>query len=203
MTITHLFFDVGGVLGTPGWGRAERARAVTRFGLDAAEFDERHRAVVAPWEQGRMSLDEYLDHTVFAEPRSFSREEFIAFMLAQSAPSEDAVCLVRALAATGRWRLMTINNESEALNVHRLHRFGLVGLFDAFFSSCWLGTTKPARRIFECALALSQAEPTCSVFIDDRPPNLVPARTLGMHTIQFTTVPALRQALAALGVTAG
>jgi putative hydrolase of the HAD superfamily len=199
--ITHLFFDVGGVLGTGGWSTDERALAVTQFGLDAVDFDRRHREVVGMWEQGLMSLEEYLDHTVFAVPRPFSREVFVEFMLARSEPVPEMLQLAEALANTGRYRLMTINNESEALNVYRLRRFGLARMFDAFYSSCWLGVAKPARRIFELALALSQADASASVFIDDREQNLAPAAALGMHTIRFTTRPALEQALGALGVT--
>lgn len=200
--ITHLFFDVGGVLGTGGWAGAERARAVERFGLNAEDFDRRHREVVGMWEEGRMSLDEYLDHTVFCVARPFRREEFMAFMFAQSAPEPEAIRFAESLARTGRYRLMTINNESEALNVHRLRLFGLHRMFHAFFSSCWLGVRKPSRRIFELALAMAQATPECSAFIDDRDYNLEPARKLGMHTVHFTGIPALRRALEGMGVTA-
>ena len=41
-------------------------------------------------------------------------------MLAQSAPFPDTIDLARALARSGRYRLMTINNESAELNQHRL-----------------------------------------------------------------------------------
>ena len=95
---------------------------------------------------------------------------------------------------------MTLNNESAALNAYRVREFGLVPTFTAFFSSCWLGVAKPARRIYELALAISQAEAARAVFIDDRAQNLPPARGLGMHTIRFTTTDALRRDLAALGV---
>ncbi len=95
---------------------------------------------------------------------------------------------------------MTINNESAELNQHRLEQFDLRDIFIAFFSSCWVGVLKPARRIYEVALAMSQAEPTASVFIDDRERNLEPARHLGMRTIRFTDTPSLRQDLAGLGV---
>jgi FMN phosphatase YigB (HAD superfamily) len=47
---------------------------------------------------------------------------------------------------------------------------------------------------------MTQAPPACSVFIDDRAYNLEPARTLGMQVIHFTGVPALRDALQAIGV---
>ena len=87
---------------------------------------------------------------------------------------------------------MTINNESAELNQHRLERFGLRDIFIAFFSSCWVGVLKPARRIYEVALAMSQADPAASVFIDDRERNLEPARPLGMRTIRFTDAARLR-----------
>jgi putative hydrolase of the HAD superfamily len=200
--ITHVFFDVGGVLGTSGWGADPRAQAVERFRLDAVEFDRRHREVVGQWEEGHMSLDEYLDCTVFDVPRPFTREEFAAFMRAQSRPLPETIALARALAGTGRYRLMTLNNESAELNAYRLKHFGLVPIFVAFFSSCWLGAAKPSRRIYELALEMSQVEPSRSVFIDDREQNLAPARALGMQALQFTTADALRRDLAALGVTA-
>jgi putative hydrolase of the HAD superfamily len=200
VTVTHLFFDVGGVLGTNGWDREQRAAAVRLFGLDAAELEDRHEESSAMLEQGRIGLDEYLRNTVFYRPRSFDLEEFKAYMRAQSAPFPETIDLARALARTGRYRLMTINNESAELNRYRLEQFGLRDIFTTFFSSCWVGVLKPACRIYEMALAMSQAEPTASVFIDDRERNLVPARSLGMRTIRFTDAVSLRQELAGLGV---
>ena len=198
--ITHLFFDVGGVLGSSGWGTEPRALAVDRFGLDAADFDRRHREVVGPWEEGRIGLDEYLDSTVFCAPRPFTREAFTAFMREQSRPYPETIDLARALGATGRFRMLTLNNESADLNAYRLRRFGLAPIFSAFFSSCWLGVAKPARRIYDLALAMAQAEPARSVFIDDREQNLAPARALGMQVVRFTDAATLRHELATLGV---
>ncbi len=198
--ITHLFFDVGGVLGTPGWGTADRAVAATHFGYDVKEMEHRHLGVVGAWETGAMTMDEYLDHTVFAQPRTFTRDAFTAFMRSRSVPNADAIAVARALAATGRYRMVTLNNESEALNIHRITCFGLTGIFDAFLSSCWIGVSKPARRAYQLALALTQAAPARTVFIDDRDENLEPARDAGLHTIRFTSAADLRSALAALGV---
>ena len=200
MTVTHVFFDVGGVLGTNGWDRAQRAAAVRHFGLDAAELEDRHVESIAILEQGRMTLDEYLRCAVFYRPRPFTAEQFKAYMLAQSTPFPESIDVVRGLVRTGRYRLMTINNESAELNQHRLDQFGLRDLFVAFFSSCWVGILKPAQRIYQVALAMSQADPEQSVFIDDRERNLEPARSLGMQTIRFTDAATLRQDLAGLGV---
>lgn len=200
MTITHIFFDIGGVLGSNGWDADMRASAAAQFGLDPGDFAERHEEAVGSFEQGRMSLDEYLDATVFYKPRPFSRDAFRAFMLAQSVPDPEAIAFAHTLARSGRYRLMTLNNESQELNVHRVREFGLAEIFVTFFSSCWVGVLKPSRRIYELALAMSQAEPERSVLIDDRERNLEPARALGMHGILFSDARQLATDLAALGV---
>ena len=79
-SVTHVFFDIGGVLGTNGWDSEQRSAAAARFGLDD-EFEARHREVVGDWELGRISTDEYLDLVLFYEPRSFTRDDFFAWML--------------------------------------------------------------------------------------------------------------------------
>jgi putative hydrolase of the HAD superfamily len=200
VTIAHVFFDVGGVLGSNGWDREQRAATAAHFGLPAAELEEMHGEAVAMLELGRVTLDEYLRSAVFYRARDFTPEAFKACMLSQSAPAPDTIALARGLARSGRYRLWTLNNESAELNRHRIQAFGLGDIFLAFFSSCWVGALKPARRIYEVALAMSQADPAASVFIDDRERNLEPAGALGMHTIRYTDAAHLEQDLAALGV---
>jgi putative hydrolase of the HAD superfamily len=200
MKISHVFFDVGGVLGTGGWDAGQRAQAADRFGLDPADFGRRHAEVDEMWEDGRMTLDQYLECTVFFKPRAFSRDQFTAFMRSQSEPFPETITIARALADAGRHRLMTLNNESAELNTYRLRHFGLIDIFDAFFSSCWLGAMKPSPRIFELALSLSQADPVRSVFIDDREENVASARALGMHAIWFRSAGQLARELRALDI---
>jgi len=201
VTITHVFFDVGGVLGNNGWDREQRAAAARQFELEPGELEEMHSEAVAMLELGRITLDEYLKTAVFYRPRSFTPEAFKQFMLGLSTPSPETIALARALSLTGRYTLMTINNESAELNQHRIERFGLRDIFTAFFSSCWVGVLKPARRIYDVALAMAQAEPAASVFIDDRERNLEPARLLGMRTIAFSDARQLKEELAGMGVT--
>ncbi|HEU4829217.1 MAG TPA: HAD family phosphatase [Gemmatimonadales bacterium] len=181
---SHVFFDIGGVLGTNGWDTRQRAAAAAEFGLDG-EFDARHREIVGDWELGRLTLDEYLDIAVFYEPRTFSREAFQDWMKAQSRPFPESVRLARRIAEAGRVWLFTLNNESAALNQHRIDHFGLAGIFDAFLSSCWLGVRKPTPQIYATALAVTQATPERSLFIDDRAQNLAPAAARGMRTILY------------------
>ena len=97
-----ILFDVGGVLLTNGWDHGERAAAVERFGLDAADFEARHEAVYPAWESSEITGKTYLNETVFYEPREFSRGDFFAFVLAQSKLLPDgAMEILKELSAQG------------------------------------------------------------------------------------------------------
>jgi putative hydrolase of the HAD superfamily len=200
MYLTHVFFDIGGVLGTNGWDREQRARALEKFSLEEDEFEHRHHQVVSEFETGAMSLEEYLDVTVFHTARLFSREDFELFMLAQSEPNPFTIEIAKHVASAGRVRLMTMNNESSVLNTYRIERFGLSPIFSAFLSSCWLGVRKPSRVFFERSIAIAQADPERSLLIDDREQNLGPASALGMQTIHYRDPETLARALAGVGL---
>jgi putative hydrolase of the HAD superfamily len=152
--ITHCFFDVGGVLGTNGWDKAQRAEAVKTFALDQPEFDRRHREVVRDFEQGRLTLDGYLDAVVFHRPRGFTKQEFSQFMRDKSVPWEPSIAIARRLAKAG-YRVLALNNESSELNAYRYKHFGLTEFFAAFIASSTLGMSKPEPRIYEMALEIS------------------------------------------------
>lgn len=199
--IELILCDVGGVLGSNGWDHGERASAARHFGFDYAGFEQRHEEAVDTWECGRMTMDEYLDFTVFNVTRPFSREDFAAFMFAQSVPNAPALQLMTRIASLGRWRMMIMNNESPELNAHRVRLFGLRPIFSAFITSAYIGAQKPHSRFYDNALAISHADPARTVFIDDRLENLEPARQRGVHCVHATDTTAVRAGLAALGVT--
>jgi putative hydrolase of the HAD superfamily len=199
--IQLVLFDIGGVLGSNGWDREQRAAAIERFGIDAEDFQYRHEETVGALEAGQISLDEYLDVTVFCSPRTFSREEFRAFMFAQSVPWSESIAVARDVARSGV-RMATLNNESEELNRHRIERFGLGEIFPTFFSSCWLGVRKPTHRIYERVFGMTMAAPEQTVFVDDRVQNLNPAAAMGVKTILFESPEQLRADLRGLGLVA-
>ena len=202
--IDATFFDIGGVCLTNGWDADARAAAKRQFGLadEAAEFEARHAEVVEAFERGELSLDDYLDRVVFYRSRPFERDAFIAFMHAQSRPNHSMLSLVRRLAAAGVCRLATINNESRALNRYRIDTFGLDGIFEAFFTSCYLGVSKPDPRIYAIALDVMQADPRRVCSVDDREVNVAAAGAAGMRTIHMTDPGRLPRALFEAGVDA-
>ncbi len=198
--ITTLFWDVGGVLATNGWDRDARHAAALHFGLDEAEFEQRHEALVSALETGKMSLDDYLERTVFCQRQSFSGEEFKAFLYAQSRPKLDSLALAREL--SGKYLMATINNEALELNQYRIEQFRLREIFTVFFSSCFVRLRKPDPAIYRLALDVTQKTNEQCCFIDDRVLNLEAARQAGMRVIHFQDASQLRQELMALGVAA-
>jgi len=200
--IHAIFWDVGGVLLTNAWDHTERAAAIEHFHLDEADFHSRHETVVSSFERGEITLDEYLDRTVFYRDRPFTREEFRDYMFSLSQPMPDVLAFARALAGSGKFFMGTINNESRELNVHRIEKYGLREIFRLFVSSCFVGLRKPESGIYRLAIEITQFNPEQCCFIDDRAPNLECAAKLGMHTIQMQTLEQLRAELAKLSVTA-
>jgi putative hydrolase of the HAD superfamily len=197
--LTHVFFDIGGVLGTNGWDREQRASAAERFGLEG-EVERRHEELVGELETGRIGLHDYLESAVFYRPRPFTEEELVDFILAQSMPFPESIALAKRLAERGRVRLMALNNESAELNTHRIETFGLRPLFLAFLSSCWLGVRKPGREIYRRALGIAATEAPRVLFIDDREQNLAPAAALGFETLLFRGAGELERALGERGL---
>ena len=198
--IHTIFWDVGGVLLTNAWDHNERADALEHFHLDKKEFHARHEMVVSSFECGKITLDEYLDRTVFYQDHSFTRDEFRDYMFSLSKPLTDVLAYARALAASGKYFMGTINNESRELNLYRIEQFGLREVFRLFISSCFVGLRKPEAAIYQLAIEITQINPQECCFIDDRAENLECAATLGIHTIQMKTLEQLREDLGKFGV---
>ncbi|MDP9177616.1 MAG: HAD family phosphatase [Gemmatimonadota bacterium] len=200
MAITHVFFDIGGVLATNGWDRNDRREASAHFAIDHDDYTRRHDEIVEAFEEGRLTLDEYLDRTVFIKPRSFTPEDFKAFMYRQSKPFPDSLAVARALAASKSVRMCIASNESEELSRYRVRLFGLTEIFDTFLASCWIGVRKPAANFFERSLEITAARAEQSLFIDDREENIAGAAAFGFKVILFQSAEQLRRALAASGL---
>jgi putative hydrolase of the HAD superfamily len=197
-----IFWDVGGVLLTNAWDHTQRMAALEHFHLDEKEFHSRHEMVVSSFERGKISLDEYMDRTVFYRNHPFTREQFRDFMFSLSQPMPEVLAFARALAGSGKYFMGTLNNESRELNLYRIEKFGLREIFRLFVSSCFVGLRKPESGIYRLAIDITQINPEECCFIDDRALNLECAAKLGMHTIQMQTLEQLREELAKLGVNA-
>lgn len=198
--ITTLFWDIGGVILTNGWDRGSRQQAAAAFSFDYEDFQDRHDLSFPAFDSGQISLNEYLDRTLFYRARSFSREQFTAFMFAQSREFADTRAVLSDAARTGKYFIGSINNEPLELNQYRIEAFHLRRDFLVFFSSCYVRARKPEETIFRVALEVTQRPPNQCVFIDDRPLNLESPRRLGMSVIHHQNAEQVRSELKSLGV---
>jgi putative hydrolase of the HAD superfamily len=198
--ITHLFLDIGGVLLTNGWDRSMQRKAAEEFNLDHAEMDERHHLTFDTYEEGKLSLNEYLNRVVFYETRPFTKEQFIDFMFAQSKPHPEMLDYVRELKARHRLKVVTVSNEGRELTVYRIKKFGLHKIIDFFVSSCFVHFRKPDEDIWRIALDIALVEPDNVVFVDDRLLFVQIARGLGIRAIHHTGVSRTKTILSEWGL---
>jgi putative hydrolase of the HAD superfamily len=200
--IEALFWDNGGVILTNGWDREARKRAAEKFHLDWDDFSDRHELMLNAFETGQATLDQYVQRTVFYRPRDYKPEDFKAFMFAQSQAFPEALDFCGKIAASRKYIMAALNNESREINEYRIKQFKLKNYFEVFFSSCYLGVRKPDIQIYRRVMEIMQRQPFACVMIDDRELNLECARELGLQTIQVNNLEQLKADLAKLGVTA-
>jgi putative hydrolase of the HAD superfamily len=200
MNLTAIFLDIGNVLLSSGWDRAMRREAAEEFGLDYAEMDERHHLTFDTYEEGKLSLDEYLARVVFYEDRPFTREDFRAHMFAQSQPIPEMLELIKGLKARYGLKIATISNEGRELTNYRIKKFNLGSFVDFFISSCFVHIRKPDVDLYRLALDCAQVLPEQVVYIDDRAMFVEVAQSLNIRGIHHRGYDSTRAALAALGL---
>jgi len=198
--ITTLFVDIGGVLLTNGWDHEARKRAATNFKLGLAEMEDRHHLTFDTYEEGKLTLEEYLGRVVFYQSRSFTRAQFRRFMFAQSKPCHEMIELIRRLKIRHRLKIVVVSNESRELNSHRIRKFKLDGFVDAFVSSCFVHIRKPDADIFRLALDIAQTPARQVVYIENTPMFVQIAEGLGIRSILHTDYKSTRAKLASFGL---
>jgi len=188
---------------TNGWDRRSREAAAKKFGLDIDELNDRHRMTFDTYEAGKLSLDEYLNRTVFCKEQPFTMDDFKTFMYNQSVAYPEMIDLVKALKAKYKLKIAVVNNEGRELNEHRIKTFRLGEFVDFFISSCFVHFRKPDADIWKVALDIAQVPTEEVVYIDDRPMFVQVAQGLGLRGIvhNYKNVGQTRDALAAMGLT--
>ena len=200
-TVSTLFLDIGGVLLTNGWDHNMRRQAAKEFGLDYEVMNERHHLTFDTYEEGKLSLKEYLRRVVFHQERDFSLDDFRQYMFAQSKPHQETIDLVCSLKERYGLKTAAVSNEGRELTVHRIQTFDLGTFIEFFISSCFVHYRKPDEDMYRIALDIAQVQPQEVVYIEDRPMFVEVAEGLGIHSIVHRGFETTREALAELGLT--
>ncbi len=179
--IKLLFLDIGGVLLTDGWNHRSRMHAVEKFGLESIQFQKDHSVAFPLFENGKLTLSQYLDAVIFNVDRSFSKEEFREFMFSKSAVLPDFLPWLIDWKKKNNIKIFSINNEGKEFNDYRIQHFKLHEVFDAFVSSCEVGFSKPDPSIFKLALGIAQEKPENCLYFDDRAIHVAIAKQMGLN----------------------
>ncbi len=198
--ITCLFLDVGGVLLSDGWDHNARKRAATKFNLEVPEMEARHHLIFETYEEGKVTMEEYLDMVVFYKDRPFTRPQFRSFLFAQTEPHRDMIELVTKLKVEYGLKIAVVSNEARELNDFRIRTFNLDDFVDFYISSCFVHLRKPDADIFRLALNVAHVPPEQVVFIDDQPLFVQVAEGLGIRGIHHSDYKSTLTQLASFGL---
>jgi putative hydrolase of the HAD superfamily len=198
--ITTLFLDIGGVLLSNGWDQEFRQRAVEHFHLDADEMEERHSLMFVTYEEGRITLEEYLDRVVFYQKRDFTSAQFKDFMFSLTTPDLEMVAFIKKIKWQYGLKIIAVSNEARELNTYRINTFKLNEIFDFFVSSCYVHLRKPDAAIFRLALDGAHVPLDKILYIDDVQMFVDVASDLGIKSICHKDYLSTAKVLARLGL---
>lgn len=100
----------------------------------------------------------------------------------------------------GRYPLYCLSNVDEATTHYLQERYRLYDLFDGSVLSWEAGMRKPEMDIYELVIQRFNLTPERTLYIDDKEPNLIPARQAGFQAIPFRSPEDLEAEMIAHGV---
>jgi putative hydrolase of the HAD superfamily len=195
-----LYSDIGGVLGTNGWDGEVRRKVAARFGIELEEIELRHHLMFDSYERGYLRFEDYLHYVFFGVARDFTLEQIRDFTYEQSVAWPDNIAFFNQVKKANGLKMALISNEGGGITEHRVGKFGLRELADFLIISHCVRLRKPDREIWRLALALAQAEPEESIYIDDREMFVRVAAEMGFTAVQHVSLEATRERLRELGL---
>jgi len=199
--VTTLFLDIGGVFLTNGWDHNSRELAAAEFGFPYAEMSRRHDLTFGTYEEGKITLEEYLDRVVFFKERPFTYEDFKDFIFKQSQPLPDMFGLTHRLKLRYKLKTVAVSNEGREINDYRIRKFALTDVIDFFCSSCYIRMRKPDADIYRLALDMAGARASEVVYLENTEMFVDVARGLGIPTILHKDYETTVLALGEIGLT--
>lgn len=200
MKPTHLFTDLGGVILTNGWDHTLRSKVAKEFGIDQKEMEDRHHLTYDTYESGKCDLITYLDRIIFYQPRDYSQQQVVDFILSQAKANTETIELVKELKAKHGLKVAAISNEGRELGEDRVQRFQLTEFLDFIVISGCVGLRKPDLDIWRLALDLAQVKPEQVVYLDDRKMLADVAGTMGFRAVWHRDAVTTRATLAEMGL---
>jgi putative hydrolase of the HAD superfamily len=163
-------------------------------------MEDRHHLTFEIYEEGKITLQDYLSLVVFHKKRPFTRNQFRRFMFAQSKPFSEMIALFAQLKLQQGMTIAIVSNEGRELNAYRIQKFKLDRFVDCFISSCFVHIRKPDVDIFRLALDIAQVQASQAVYIENTPMFVQIAQGLGIQSILHTDLRSTCAKLSAIGL---
>ncbi len=149
-------------------------------------MNQRHQLLFVVYEEGSITLNEYLDRVVFYHKRNFTYDQVKNCMFTLTTPDTKMKALIKQLKAAYQLKIFAVSNEAKELNEYRIQKFQLNQFVDFFISSCYVHVRKPEAAIFRISLDGEQVPVEEIVFIDDVQIFTDVAKDIGINSIHHT-----------------
>jgi putative hydrolase of the HAD superfamily len=193
-----VIFDLGGVLVGVDFMRA-CARLEAAGGVPSARIRDLivNGSEKTELDSGRLSPREFAAHVCAAAGASLSYSEFVDIWCDIFSEQREVTGLLDDI---GKRADLILLSNTDPLHLERVGRqFDFLRKFGHLVLSYEIGHTKPARQIYERALALCPQGGNI-IFFDDVPEFVVAARACGLPAEQFVSVDRLKRDLVQFGV---
>lgn len=199
MTLTTLFFDMGGVL--IDFSHDKMCKNVASY-CNIEEADVMNllydQGLGIQYERGEIDSKELHRHFCYACNKPIELEGLLHAAADIFTDKPEMNKLLRQLKEQGL-RLFLLSNTNEAHFLWAEKHFSFLKFFDGFILSYKEKIVKPEKEIFEFALAKANATKEESFYIDDLKENVEAARNLGIDSHLFEGKEKLVKALAERG----
>lgn len=204
MALRAVVFDYGMVL--TGQPDAKAHAAMVRItGLPAEQFETLYWADRHAYDEGKLNgitfWQKFLRDANLDLPPS-AVEELNRWDARMWTTQNPAMVAWQARLQQHGLRTAILSNMGDAVLASIQSTFSWIERFDVCVWSYQLGLAKPDPAIYRHTLTQLNAQPTETLFIDDKRENIDAALSLGMKALQFSTVKRLRADLLTAGLDA-
>jgi len=172
------------------------------FGVEPAQFLELYKASRDPYDQGKITAEEYWEN--FAQRAGVSVDRAVIERLRGldtemwSGTSPEMLRWVTLLNQAGLTTAL-LSNMQHDMAAYARKNFAWLGDFDHQILSCEVGLIKPDAAIFRESIERIGTKPQEILFVDDRQANVDGAKSTGIEAIRFEGIKRLREDLEEMG----
>lgn len=147
-----------------------------------------------PLDEGKITNMQFIEEVLEKLGKKVDVDKLLDIYLKSYQPKKDVQKYVKTL--KNKFELAMLTNFGEAFHSCQ-KRWGLNKIFDKnkIFLSADLQMIKPKEEIFKYVLNQLKCKPDETVFVDDRPVNVMAAKRLGLKTVLFVNLETLKEDL--------